>query len=412
MRRMAAWSVLAVALVLSAPALAEPNRPILDKAQGFVPEALKLWERLVNIDSGTGDEEGLKAIAAILLEELKRSGATVETIPVTRPSVGDNIVATLNGTGKGKVLLMAHMDTVFAKGAAAARPFRIKDGRAYGPGVSDDKSGIIAAVYVLRILNELKFKDYERVTLLLNSNEETGSRGSRQLIERLAKEHDVTLNLEAGRPGDGLVIWRKGSAQLTVEVKGRSAHAGVAPEDGRNAALELAHQVLQISKLGNPEKQTTVNVTVLRAGDRTNVIPDAANARLDVRALVAEEFDRVEREAAASARNKLITDTEVITSLLRSFPAMPQNPRIDMLASMAQRIYGEIGRTLKLEGSGGAADSSLAAGVFKPTLDGLGLVGGNAHTEREYAEVDSMVPRIYLLTRLVMELGRGQQDAR
>ncbi len=400
------WSALVLAV---APAVAaEPNKQILERAQHYQADALKLLERLVNIDSGTGDEEGLKQVGAIAIEELTRLGMTVETVSA-KPAVGDNIVATLTGTGKGKVLLIAHMDTVFAKGTAAARPFRIEEGRAYGPGVSDDKGGIVAAVHALKILRDLNFKDYARITVLLNTNEETGSRGTRALIERLAKEHDVSLNLEAGRAGDVIVIWRKGSARLTIEVKGRAAHAGGSPEAGRNAAMELANQVLQVAKLGNPEKQTTVNVTVLQSDDRSNVIPDLAIAHADVRALVSEEFDRVEREAAAIARNsKLIPDTEVTATLVRSFPIMPQNAQTDALAKMAQSIYGELGKTLKLEGSGGAADSSFAAGVFKPALDGLGIIGGNAHTDREYAEMASIPPRFYLLTRMVMELGKGQ----
>jgi glutamate carboxypeptidase len=172
--------------------------------------------------------------------------------------------------------------------------------------------------------------------------------------------------------------------------------------------MELAHQVLQIAKLGNAEKQTTVNVTVLQSGDRANVIPDAAVAQADVRALVSDEFDRVEREAAALAKNKLIPETEVTTTLHRGFPIMAQNAQTDALAAMAQSIYAEIGKTLRLESSGGAADSSLSAGVFTPTLDGLGLIGGNAHTDREYAEVNSIVPRLYLLARMLMELGKGK----
>ena len=407
--RMAAWGgCLALALAIASPAHAEPNKPIHDAAQKYRAEALKLWERLVNIDSGTGDEQGLKAVGEIASEELRKLGARIEMVSAKPAAVGDNVVATLTGTGKGKILLMAHMDTVFPKGTAAARPFRIENGRARGPGVSDDKGGVVMAVFVLKILDDLKFKNYAQITVLLNTNEETGSRGTRALIEKLAKEHDVTLNLESGRAGDGLTIWRKGSAQLTVEVKGKAAHAGGSPDLGRNAAMELAHQVLQIGRLGNREKQTTVNVTVLQSGDRSNVIPDAAVARADVRALLNEEFDRVEREAAALAKNKLIRDTEVTTTLRRSFPIMPQNAQTDALAAMAQKIYGELGKTLKLEGSGGAADSSLAAGVFKPALDGLGIIGGNAHTAEEYAEVESMVPRFYLLTRMVMELGQGK----
>ena len=399
---------LVLVLALGAPlgaVAAEAHKPILDSAAGHQAAAIQLWERLVNIDSGTGDADGVNAVGAIAIDDLRRLGATIETVPTPAPAAGDNIVASLTGTGQGKVLLIAHMDTVFKKGAAAVRPFRIDGGRAYGPGVADNKAGIVMALTMLKILDDLKFKDYARLTLMLNTNEETGSRGSRALIERLAKEHDVTLNLEAGRPGDGLVIWRKGSGTIKVEVKGRSAHASV-PHLGRNAATELAHQILQLGKLADPTKGTTVSFTVLSAGDRKNVIPDYAIAEGDVRVVTNDEFDRVERDMVELAKNKLIADTEVTTSLSRGFPVMPQNQQIDALAAVAQRIYGEIGRTLKLEGSGGAADSSLAAGVFKPTLDGLSLIGGNAHTDREFAEVDSMVPRLYLLTRMVMELGR------
>jgi glutamate carboxypeptidase len=402
-------AVAAAVLLLGASSIApaaEANKPILDSAERQQPGAIKLWERLVNIDSGTGDMEGVNAVGAVAVEELKKHGAAIEIVPAL-PAFGDNIVASLSGSGKGKILLIAHMDTVFKKGDAAARPFRIEGGHAYGPGVSDDKAGIVVALSVLKILDDLKFKDYARLTLMLNTNEETGSRGSRALIEKLAREHDVTLNLEAGRVGDGITIWRKGSGTINVEVKGRASHAGGAPELGRNAAMELAHQMLQLVKLANADKGTTINFTIVKSGDRKNVIPDYAVADADIRALVSEEFDRVERELPQVAKSKLIPDTEVTTTLTRTFPIMPQNAQTDTLAAMAQRVYSEIGKTLTLGGSGGAADSSLSAGVFKPTLDGLSLVGGNAHTDREFAVVDNMVPRFYLLTRMIMELGKG-----
>jgi glutamate carboxypeptidase len=406
----AAGRALAAAVLLLgtagvAPA-AEANKPILDSAGRQQSGAIKLWERLVNIDSGTGDMAGVNAVGAVAVEELKKLGAAIETIPAL-PAFGDNIVASLSGSGQGKILLMAHMDTVFKKGDAAARPFRIEGGRAYGPGVADDKAGIVVGLSVLKILGDLKFKDYGRLTLMLNTNEETGSRGSRALIEKLAREHDVTLNLEAGRVGDGITIWRKGSGTINVEVKGRASHAGGAPELGRNAAMELAHQMLQLVKLANADKGTTINFTIVKSGDRKNVIPDYAVADADIRALVSEEFDRVERQLPEVAKNKLIPDTHITTTLTRTFPIMPQNAQTDALAAMAQRLYGEIGKTLTLGGSGGAADSSLSAGVFKPTLDGLSRIGGNAHTHREFAVVDSMVPRFYLVTRMIMELGKG-----
>jgi len=304
------------------------------------------------------------------------------------------------------LFLLAHMDTVFKEGSAAARPFHIKDGRAYGPGVMDDKGGIVVALQALQILKQSNFKDYGQITLLLDASEETGSEAASALIQKVAKTHDVVLNLEPGRPADGLVVWRKGSATAVVEVTGKASHAGVAPELGRNAAMEAAHQILQLGQLGDAEKKTTVNFTVINAGDRINVIPDHAVAKADVRAAVPEEFDRVEKDLARVSADKLIADTQVTTRLERGLPPMPQTPASDKLVAMAQGIYGELGRKLTVEGTGGAADASLAAAVGVPTLDGFGIVGGNIHTPEEYAEVESVVPRVYLLTRMLMELSK------
>jgi glutamate carboxypeptidase len=388
-------------------ASAEPNKQVYAAAEQHKAESLKLLERLVNIDSGTANEAGLNQVGGIVAEQLKALGARVETVSAA-PAKGNNIIATLTGTGKARILLMAHMDTVFKDGAAAAKPFYIKDGRAYGPGVMDDKGGIVAAIHALKILQQMNFKDYGSITLLLNTNEETGSTGTRALIEKMAKDSDVTLNLEAGRPADGLVVWRKGSGTAVIDVKGRAAHAGVAPETGRNAATELAHQVLQMQKLGDPQTQTTVNFTVFKTGEAKNVIPDAASAYGDLRVAVPEEFDRVEKDMARIAATRLVPDTQVQTSMVRGFPPMPKNEKSDALAGKAQAIYAELGKKLTLEGSGGAADASLSAGVGTPTLDGFGIVGGNIHTPDEYAEVESVVPRVYLLARMLMDLSTGK----
>lgn len=396
---------LALALTALAPSvMAAPHKQIQADAEQYQGEALKLLERLVNIDSGSGYAPGLNQVGGIAIEELKKLGATIELVPNT-PDKSNHVLATLKGTGTKKILLMAHMDTVFKEGSAAERPFHIKDGRAYGPGVMDDKGGIVAGIYALKVLHNLNYKDYAQITVLLDASEETGSDIATDLIKKTAKAHDITLNLEPGRPADGLVVWRKGSATAVVDVKGKASHAGVAPELGRNAAMELSHQVLQLGKLGDEAKKTTIYFTVLKAGDRTNVIPDQASAKADVRAAVPEEFDRIEQDLAKVSANKLIPDTEVKTSLQRGLPPMPQTAESDALVTIAQGIYGELGRTLTIEGSGGAADSSLSASVGTPTLDGFGIVGGNIHTPEEYAEVGSVAPRIYLLARMIMEVG-------
>jgi len=395
-----------LALSFSLPAYsAEPHKQIQQQAEQYKAQALKLLERLVNIDSGSGYEPGLTQVRDIAVDELKQLGFTIELVP-DKAANNSHVVATLKRTGKAKILLMAHMDTVFKEGSAAERPFHIKDGRAYGPGVMDDKGGIVAGIYALKVLKSQGFKDYAQITFLLDASEETGSDAASELIRNTAKGHDVTLNLEPGRPADGLVVWRKGSATAVVEVKGKAAHAGVAPELGRNAAMEAAHQILQLGKLGDEDKKTTINFTVLKAGDRTNVIPDQATAKADVRAALPEEFDRIEKDLARVSANKLIPETEVNTSLQRGLPPMPQTAESDKLVAMAQGIYGELGRKLTIEGSGGAADASLSAGVGTPTLDGFGIVGGNIHTAEEYAEVESVVPRVYLLSRMIMELSK------
>jgi len=395
-----------LAMSFAVPAYsAEPHKQIQAHAEQYKADALKLLERLVNIDSGSGYEPGLTQVRDIAVDELKQLGFSIELVP-DKAANNSHVVATLKGTGKAKILLMAHMDTVFKEGSAAERPFHIKDGRAYGPGVMDDKGGIVAGIYALKVLKDQGFKDYAQITFLLDASEETGSDAASELIRQTAKAHDVTLNLEPGRPADGLVVWRKGSATAVVEVKGKAAHAGVAPELGRNAAMEAAHQILQLGKLGDEEKKTTINFTVIKAGDRTNVIPDQATAKADVRAALPEEFDRIEKDLARVSANKLIPETEVKTSLQRGLPPMPQTPESDKLVAIAQGIYGELGKKLTIEGSGGAADASLSAGVGTPTLDGFGIVGGNIHTPEEYAEVESVVPRVYLLSRMIMELSK------
>lgn len=398
---------LAIAAALSfhgaAPAAGPVNKALLDRATQAKPELIKMLESMVNIDSGTGSEKGLDQVGAMVADEAKKLGMQVE-FSSAAPAVGKNLVATLKGKGKAKILLMAHMDTVFADGTAAARPFRIQGDRAYGPGVVDDKGGIVAALFAIKLLQQMKFTDFKQITLLVNTNEETFSKGTFPLIESLAKQHDVTLSMESGRAADGLVVWRKGTADLAIDVKGKSSHAGVAPEAGRNAAMEAAHQMLQMSKLGDSARQTTVNFTVIKAGERPNVIPNAAMVRGDMRATDAGEFDRVEKEMARLAESRLIAGTEVKSSLVRGMAPMPVTPRTEALAARAQAIYGELGLKLTMEGSGGAADANFASGAGAATLDGFGIVGGNIHAEEEYAELNSIPPRLYLLARMIMDL--------
>ncbi len=391
----------------AATAPAPRDERIFAAAEKFRPDAIELLRQFVSIDTGTGHGPGMDELGKIAAEELTKLGAQIELV-TSAPLPGKNIVATFIGTGTRSVLLVAHMDTVWPVGEASRRPFRIEGQRAYGPGVSDDKGGIVAGLGAIRVLRETGFRDFAKITFLINTNEETGSIGTRQLMQNLARKHDVALNLEAGRPGDNLILARKGSGVVEVTVKGRAAHAGNAPETGRNAAMEAAHQMLQLAQLGDKEQGTTINFTVVQSGDRTNVIPDTAIARADVRAFSDEEFNRLEARLAAAARNKLIPDCEVTVKLNRVFAPFLRNATTDALAARAKPLYAELERTLGGEAVGGAADSGITAGVGTPTLDGLGLIGAGGHSVDEYLDLTSITPRVYLLTRLIMELGAGR----
>jgi glutamate carboxypeptidase len=232
---------MALSLVCCASAQASPHRNdgVYQAAQANRAGALDLLKEIVDIDSGTGDVVGGVKVEAVLAGRLKALGADVRTEPAEAPGLPDNLVAVFHGTGKGKILIIAHVDTVFGPGTVAGRPFSMDQQRGFGPGVGDEKSGVVNAVIALKILRDLGFKNYATITLLLDDSEERGSPGSRQLIATLAKQHDVEFNMEPGDPPDALTVWRKGSASIRIQVAGRAAHAGMAPQNGRNAAVEL-----------------------------------------------------------------------------------------------------------------------------------------------------------------------------
>ena len=337
-------------------------------------------------------------------------GAEVKATEVDKPVAGYNIIATFTGTGKGSILLLAHADTVWGVGEAAKRPFRIEGDKAFGPGVSDDKGGLVLVLYALQLIKDMDYKDFAKITFLNNPDEEKGSRKSRDLIIQLAKEHTYTLGMEPGIPGDKVMNWRKGIGTLNMEVTGRNAHAGIEPGKGRNATLELAHQIVQLSELGNEAKMTSVNWTVLdKTNTALNVIPDLAKAQADVRVLFPEEYDRILKEAEKLSAKNLVPDTKVKLELVKGRPPFAKNEGTDKLTGYLQKIYSsELELPLAIEGSGGGSDANYAAMAGSIAVDGLGIVGGNDHSPDEFIELNSIVPRLYLLTRIIMDIGAGR----
>ncbi|WP_158916295.1 glutamate carboxypeptidase [Caulobacter sp. S45] len=378
---------------------------VFDAATAARAGQLDLLKSVVDIDSGTGDAEGAARVDAILIPRLQALGASIRKVPAEAPGLGENVVATLEGTGKGRILMIGHIDTVFPAGTVKHWAYHTDNLKAYGPGVSDEKGGVVEGITALTLLHELKFTGYARITLLIETSEETGSPGTRKLIDSLMRQNDVELNLEPGDAPDAITVWRKGSTTYTIAVHGRAAHAGVAPQDGRNAAVELIHQLQAVEKLPHTGDGLTANLTVLKAGERNNIIPDLAEAQVNVRVRSADQLKLVQDALEAQAKTTVVPDTKVEISTTPAFPPLPNNPATDALAARAKAIYAGIARPLETAGNGGASESALAHAAGTPALDGLGPVGGGFHSTREYLELRTVTPRLYLLTELLMQIG-------
>ncbi|MHC6225118.1 M20/M25/M40 family metallo-hydrolase [Pseudomonas sp. X10] len=381
-----------------------PN-DLLQQAQAERSGYLDTLKALVSVDTGTGTQEGLAEVGALLVKRLEALGAKVETSPAT-PSVGDNIVGTFTGTGSKDFLLMVHYDTVFGPGTVAKRPFRTEGERAYGPGVADAKGGVAMILHAIKLLQDQEFKGYRTLTVLFNPDEEMGSAGSQKIIAELARKHDYVFSYEPPDK-DAVTVATNGINRVHLEVKGRSSHAGSAPEDGRNALTELAHQIVQLKDLGDTAKGTTVNWTLAKAGEKANIIPDLATADADMRYSDLSEADRVLADAKRIAQNRLIPDTETTVTLQKGRPPLARNEGSEQLAKTAQQLYGEIGQKIEPIAMRFGTDAGYAyvPGSAKPAvLETMGIVGAGLHAEDEYIELASVAPRLYLTVAMIRKL--------
>ncbi|MFI2365446.1 M20 family metallopeptidase [Promicromonospora sp. NPDC019610] len=299
--------------------------------------------------------------------------------------------------GPTRVLVLAHHDTVWPLGSLRTHPFGVADGVLRGPGCFDMKTGLAMALHVLASL-----EDRTGVTLLVTGDEELGSPSSQALIEDEARGAAAALVLEASADGGALKLERKGTSIYRVVVKGRAAHAGLEPEKGVNAAVELAHQVLAIAALGDPALGTTVVPTVVAGGTTRNTVPAEASVAVDVRARSVAEQERVDAALRALAPVLPGAALEIEGGINR--PPLERALSADLFAR-ASRLAEESGLpALTGVAVGGASDGNFTAGVGTPTLDGLGAVGGGAHADDEHVLVDRIADRTALLRALVVDL--------
>jgi glutamate carboxypeptidase len=315
--------------------------------------------------------------------------------------LGDVVIGRLSGEGGPRLLLIGHTDTVFVEGTASERPFQMKNGKAFGPGVSDMKGGLLAGFFAVEALQELGSLPFGSITYVCNPDEEIGSPFSGPLIRNLAADADVSFVLEAARENGDIVSARKGVSDARIEVAGRAAHAGVEPERGRSAVLEAAHKILALHALNGRWPGVTVNVGVVEGGTRPNVVAERCILAVDIRGPDEHSLQAGEAEVRRIAEEVSVEGTSSTLTLVGWHRPMEKTEATERLVRVARDIAGALGFELRDAATGGASDANTTAAAGVPTLDGLGPVGGREHSPEEWLDLESVVPRVSLLAGLV-----------
>lgn len=359
---------------------------------------LDLIERLVRHETPTEDKAAIDQLAKFIRGEAEAHGGQVKRFE--QSTAGDHIAAVWN-PGRGGVLLLTHMDTVHPLGTLARMPLRREGRRLFGPGVVDMKASIAMALTAIGVLREEGALPGHQITLLCTSDEETGSLTSRSLIEEMASEHSMVLCLEAALPDGSLKTRRKGIGNFEIEAIGRPAHAAVGAELGVNAILELTHQIDRLRTLVDGSDGTTINVGTIAGGTKSNVVPERCSMRLDVRIPSQSAARRV--EDSLHSLEPVLEGARLQVSGGWNRPPMPRTEAILAAYRQAEVVASALGLEIGHGSTGGASDANFVAPLDQPLLDGLGAVGGGAHSLEEYIWIDSLAARTALLAGLITE---------
>jgi glutamate carboxypeptidase len=369
---------------------------LIDHFSQRTAEILELLRQLVEIESPSTDKAATNRVARFVAQVARDLGGRVTIRP--QEQRGDHVIARW-GKGHGGFLLLCHLDTVWPMGTLAERPWRVDGQRAYGPGSLDDKAGAAISLTAMRGIRDLRLSLTHPVTLLFTSDEEIGSRTSRNLIEAEAAQAKVVFCMEPALPDGALKVWRKGTGRYTITALGQSAHSGAEHAKGINAIEEMAHQILRLQNMTDYGTGTTVSVGWVRGGTRSNVIPDQAQIRLDVRIQTLTQGKRVVE--AIDNLQPVLPGTRLRIEGGLSRPPMEESPLTLVPFQRAQEIGHEIGLALTAGGTGGASDGNFTAALGVPTLDGMGAIGDNAHAVGEYVQISSLPERAALMAALL-----------
>ncbi|MEZ5931883.1 MAG: M20 family metallopeptidase [Alphaproteobacteria bacterium] len=367
---------------------------------------LDLLERIVNIDSGSYDHEGVDAVGQAIEAHLDQRGIDTEIIP--RPEAAFCLAAKVAGPergAKGHLLLMGHRDTVFSKGEAARRPFRVEGEKAYGPGVADMKCGLVMNCFVAEAFHRFGGHSHP-IRLLFTSDEEIGSPSSKAVIEAMARGAAFVFNSEPGRPNGNIVTGRKGAWFSTLEVHGIAAHSGAAHQHGASAIRALCRKIEALEALTDYETGITANVGLIEGGQSANTVPPFAKASIDIRYRSAVDLPAIDAAVRAIAER---TDVERTRAEVRKpvvFPPLEATAANQALFARYVAASADLGLAVEGEYSGGAADSGFTSALGIPTLCAVGPIGERGHQPEEAVYIESLVPRAKAVAATILGLGK------
>jgi glutamate carboxypeptidase len=372
------------------------------------PAMLALLAELVNIDSGSYDKPGVDAVGARLAQFFESAGIDVRTEPVAERGDVMRMATAPDHAGLDHAgqnfLLMGHRDTVFPKGEASRRPFRMEGGRAYGPGVADMKGGLVMNAFVMAAFRQ--FAPGVPLVALMTGDEEIGSLASRPFIEREARKARAVFNAEPGRVSGNVVTGRKGGLHFTFEVTGKAAHSGVNFTDGASAIGEMAHKIVALHGLTRVPEGITVNVGLAGGGQSHNTTAPHARGEIDTRYVTNDQRDHLVASVERITAEVQVPGTRSRATLLSEFLPLVPTPASEAVTGAYLAAAAELGHPISGEFTGGCADSGFTASLGAPTLCGTGPVGGKAHTADEYIEVPSLLARAQILATTVLRMAR------
>jgi glutamate carboxypeptidase len=378
-----------------------PVQEVQSYVENHLQQYLKELSDLCGLDSGTHNKPGVDEVALYLAGRMRGLGMDITMFE--NEQAGNDIYGVLHGKGYGNVLLLGHIDTVYPVGTAITRPVRVEGNMVLGPGVYDMKGCVLSSIYAVEALVALNCHDFNEIRLLCVSDEEISTRHSKEIIRQACQGCQSVLVLEGARENGDLVSERKGGSWYRLCAHGHSAHAGVEPEKGSNAILELAHQIVQFQSLHGWREGVTINVGRISGGTAANVVPDYAEVCIDLRFHRKEDRIATEQKWHAMMQEKQVPGvTLALDADTDNRDPMTCTVGNRLLAERAQGIAQQLGFTVNHAATGGISDANYASDFGYPTLDGLGPVGGLDHSPNEYIELNSVAPRVALLAGLLI----------